>query len=95
MRADMEGGYVVTRARHTRKPLRIFKIGYTDISNADKVVLDDFYDTVKGGSLVFTWTDPESLLTYSVRFNKGGLSFKYVGMGNNKRWDCSFEIEQA
>lgn len=94
MRAEMEGSYVVSRARHTRKPLRIFKTGYTGINNADKAVLDNFYDTVRGGSVVFSWTDPTSLLVYSVRF-KGALGFKYVGFGLNQMWDCAFELEQA
>lgn len=94
MRAEMEGGYAVTRARHTRKPLRVFDIGYTEISAADKVVLDDFYDTVRGGSVAFLWTDPESLVVYTVRF-KGAFGFKYMGRGTARYWDCSFQLEQV
>lgn len=94
MRAEIEGGYVVTRARTTRKPTRLFKTGFTNITSADKQVLDDFYDTVRGGSVIFTWTDPESLVSYSVRF-KGEFGFKFAGRGAARFWDCSFELEQA
>lgn len=94
MRAEMEGGYAVTRARHTRRPLKTFKISYTSIKNADKLVLAAFYEQVRGGSVAFNWTDPQSLETSTVRF-KGSFGFKYVGHGGNHRWDCSFELEQA
>lgn len=94
MRAEMEGGYAVTRARHTRKPPRLFKVAYTSIDNADKTVLDNFYDTVRGGSVIFDWTDPESLVIYQVRFS-GSFILRYAGAGNNRLWDCSFDLEQA
>lgn len=94
MRAEMDGGYVVTRARYTRKPRRLFKVGYTSITNADKTTLDNFYDAVSGGSLIFVWTDPSSNIVYSVRL-KSPFSFKHVGAGLTRIWDCSFELEQA
>lgn len=94
MRAEMDGGYVVTRARYTRVPRRLFKVGYTYLTNPDKLVLDTFYDTVRGGSLIFDWTDPSSAIVYSVRL-KSPFSFKHVGAGTTRRWDCSFELEQA
>lgn len=94
MSAQMDGGYSVTRARHTRKPRYTFRVAYTDITNADKTVLDAFYDTVRGGSVIFDWIDPASTVSFSVRL-KSPLSFKYVGYGLNRRWDCSFDLEQA
>lgn len=94
MRAEMEGGYVVSRARTTRRPTRLFKTGFTSITGADKQVLDDFYDLVAGGSVIFDWTDPSSGLVYAVRFT-GSFGFKYAGRGATSLWDCSFELEQA
>lgn len=94
MRAEMEGGYTVTRARFTRKPLKLFKIGFTSITGADRTALNNFYDSVRGGSVIFAWTDPESQLPFNVRF-KGDFAFHYTGRGTTRLWDCSFELEQA
>lgn len=94
MRAEMDGGYTVSRARNTRTPRRTFKGAYKNLDNADKAVLEAFYIAVKGGSMIFEWTDPESLTVYLVRIKSWG-GFKYVGYGINRRWDCSFELEQA
>jgi hypothetical protein len=95
MRSEAEGGYTISRARFTRKPRRKFKIAYTFIDNADKQLIDDFYDMVCGGSVIFKWTDPQSSQDYSVRFIGQGLTFSYVGIGGNDAWDCSFELQQA
>lgn len=94
LRTDMEGGYVVSRARHTRTPRKTFKVVYRNISNADKILIENFWNTVRGGSVIFDWVNPEDTLTYAVRF-KDSLSSNYEGMGNTKRWDCSFSVEQA
>jgi len=94
MRVRMDGGYTVTRARHTRKPTRSFKIGYTFMNAVDKLALDTFYDNMRGGSLIFDWKDPATNITYQARFG-GPINYKHVGSGNTRRWDCSFEIEQA
>lgn len=98
--SEMEGGYVVSRPRHTRKPRRTFTTGYTEIREADKVLLENFYDTVRGGSLIFDWTDPQSVMnggtakTYQVRF-QGEVKFVYRGIGKTKVWDVQFTLQQA
>lgn len=94
LRSEMEGGYVVSRPRHTRKPRRTFKTGFSSITQADYVKLTDFYDTVRGGSMVFDWMDPVTEKVYQVRF-AGAISFKYVGMGPTKLWDVQITLEQA
>ena len=93
-RSDMEGGYVITRAKHTRRPRRTFSIVYRQLNTADKDLLDAFYDTVKGGSVIFDWVSPQSLLTLQVRM-KGPMSEQYVGRGVTQRWDCSMTFEEA
>lgn len=94
MTTPMDGGYVVSRAKHTRKPRRTYKTGYSGILNADRQKLEDFWDLVKGGSVIFDWKDPISLATIQVRFSEK-LSFKYVGIGVSQLWDVSITLDQA
>lgn len=94
MRTEMEGGYVITRARHTRVPRRSWKVTYRMLGNADRTLLENLWDTVRGGSASFNWTNPQNATSYEVRF-KEPLSFSYTGRGSNQRWDCSFTLEQA
>lgn len=94
MRTDMEGGYVITRARHTRPPRRTWMVVYRMLTNADRALLETLWDTVRGGSATFNWTNPQNSTTYEVRF-KDPLNFSYSGRGTNQRWDCSFSLEQA
>lgn len=97
----LEGGYVATRPRHTRTPRRTFPVSYTDLRDADKQLLMAFWDTVKGGSVIFDWTDPESAMnagvakTYQVRFTDQELKWAYKGRGPTKLWDISFTLQQA
>lgn len=94
MKTSLEGGYVSSRAKHTRTPRKTWKIGYTLITNADKALLDAFWATVRGGSVVFDWTDPVSGTVFQVRF-ADKMNFQYVGRGNNKLWDLTLTLEQA
>lgn len=94
MRAQLEGGYVFTRARHTRAPRTTWPVKYTEIHQADKNTLKDFWTVTKGGALIFDWVNPEDGLTYQVRF-KEPMAFSYKGIGTTKLWDCSFSVEQA
>ena len=84
----MEGGYVMSRARHTRAPRKMFTIGYTDISDADKQLLEAFWNTTRGKAEMFEWTNEMDSVTYIVRFS-GKPVFKYSGLGGNHRWDVS------
>lgn len=94
MRVEMEGGYSVTRARFTRAPRKTWTISYQMLTDADRAVLDTFWSTVRGGSAIFNWTSPQNATSYKVRF-KGVMKFTYVGIKNQQRWNCSFELEQA
>lgn len=94
MRSEMEGGYVITRARHTRAPRKTWRIVYRMLRNFDRLTLESFWTTVRGGSATFNWTNPQDGSTYIVRF-KDPLQMTYVGRGSNQRWDCSFTLEQA
>lgn len=92
----MEGGYVVSRAKHTRTPRATFTSGFTFITDAERATLEAFYEQVRGGSVVFDWTDPiaSPSKVYQVRF-VGPLKFDYKGKGNTHRWDVRFTLQQA
>lgn len=97
MKTPIEGGYVVSRAKHTRIPRRIFKTGFTSITSTDRDTLVTFYGTVHGGSVIFDWADPASAggaTVYQVRF-ADKLNFKYTGHGTSQRWDVAISLEQA
>ena len=94
IKSEMEGGYVVSRARHTRTPRKTFGTGYKSISDADRQTLLAFYAQVGGGAVIFDWTDPVDKLTWQVRFD-GEMAFRYVGIGTTKLWDVSFRLQQA
>lgn len=92
--SKMDGGYVVTRPKHTRSPRRTFSTGYTMLKPIDRAALDTFYRTVFGGSVIFDWIDPMTSVVYQVRFTSK-LAYKYSGVGTTQRWDISFTLEQA
>lgn len=94
VRKETEGGYVVTRPRSTRTNPVTWSCGYTHITEADRLVLMNFRRTVKDGAVIFTWVNPQDLVTYYVRYT-GPLTFQYVGIGTSQKWDCSFSLEQA
>lgn len=94
MRTEAEGGYVITRAKHTRVPRKSWTVGYRMLLNSDKAALDAFWDLVRGGSAIFDWTNPQDNVLYKVRF-KEQIRWAYTGIGSSQRWDCSFSLEQA
>lgn len=91
---EMEGGYVVSRARHTRPPRRTWTIGYTKMKHADKLLLDAFYAQVRGGSTIFDWTNPETDTVHQVRL-MGGYKPKYEGIGATKMWTFTLQLQEA
>ncbi|KVQ35786.1 hypothetical protein [Burkholderia cepacia] len=94
--SKMDGGYVVTRPRHTRRPRRKFSTGFTNMSQADRDAFDAFFDSVHGGSVIFTYIHPTTKEQILVRFTPDTeLSWKYSGVGKNFRWDVDFKLEEA
>ena len=92
--SPVEGGYVITRARHTRTPRKTFTSGFTGIGAADKALLEAFLNTVRVGSVIFDWTNPEDSAVYQVRFTKP-VTFRYVGIRDTRLWDVQFEVQTA
>ena len=94
MQTELEGGYVASRAKHTRTPRSTYTCTVREMTEGDRVAMDTFWNTVKGGSVILDWTHPTTLAVVAVRF-KGPLTFTYVGYGSYQRWDCSFTLQQA
>lgn len=84
--AEMEGGYKTTRPRHTRGPLKTFKFGFSDLSNAEKETLMAFYDA-HSTHTIWQFTHPVSLTVYNVRFDTP-IAPKYKGRGGFHFWEC-------
>lgn len=93
--SQMDGGYVVSRARTTKAPRTTFTTGFTSISNADMQTLQAFYASVMGGSVIFGWNDPITGTTWQVRFIDKKLNFKYTGLGIAQLWDVQFSLQST
>ncbi|HEV7284692.1 MAG TPA: hypothetical protein VGN75_07525 [Kaistia sp.] len=85
IKVSTEGGYDVTRPRTTRRPRMTFTTGFTDISHADKLALEDFYNQVRT-SAFFAWPRPTDGVPVPVRFMEAP-EFKYLHhAGGGHRW---------
>jgi phage-related protein len=94
IRSEMEGGYVLTRPRHTRRPRRTWSTGFTDLSEAQKTTFETFFNE-HGTFKVFTYTVKTSNEVVQVRF-ASVPSFDYKGYGTNYRWDIgSIKLEEV
>lgn len=87
IRSEMEGGYVLTRPRHTRTPRRTWTTGFTDLSNTDKTTFEDFVKTV-GTYEAFDYNLPVVGTLVNVRL-KTIPKYEYAGFGTNMRWNIS------
>lgn len=94
IKGEVDGGYVLARPRHTRRPRRTFKTGFTDISQAEVDLLVEFFEEV-GCYSKFTYIDPATGRDYLVRFNKP-FNAKYTGMGSTRLYTVSdIELVEA
>lgn len=87
IRSEMEGGYVLTRPRHTRTPRRTWKTGFTNLSDADKVTFENFVASV-GTYNAFDYNLPVSGTLVNVRL-KAIPKYEYAGFGTNMRWNIN------
>jgi hypothetical protein len=85
IKKEIEGGFVISRRRFTRT-VWIYSTGFTDITQADKLLWDQFLASVGGGSASFMYTDPTTSASMAVRFKEIPVA-KYAGLGTNFRWD--------
>lgn len=83
-----ESGYTITRARFKQPRRRTFETGFTNLTEAEKLELQDFEEEVGGTITPFYWRNPQSLELILVQF-MGPLNFDYSGSGATRRWDVS------
>jgi hypothetical protein len=96
MVAKMDGGYVVSRPKHTRKPRRTFTCGFTDFSDAQRAAVDAHFDAMHGGSAIFNFTHPVSKDLVLVRFTEDStLQWAYSGAGGVALWSVTFKLQEA
>lgn len=94
IKGETDGGYTLTRRRSTRAPRKIFKTGFTDLSDEEKLSLESFYATHTTHQ-IFEWTHPVTLVQYSVRF-EAPIVPNYHGALGYHRWDVqSISIVQV
>jgi hypothetical protein len=89
-----EDGYEISRPRGTRPPGRDFETGFTDITDADKTLLESFWQSVRSTANIFTWVNPTDGQVVSVRF-QGTLRFSYVGIGGSHRWNVQIKLREV
>lgn len=84
-----EDDFQITRARYTRKPRKVHKIGFTFVDDATKVKLEQLWLDAMGGSEIITgFNDPTTGTGVDVRFKRGTIPvFEYKGRGGVHYWD--------
>ena len=90
--ASMEGGYKQVRPRTTRKPLKTFSTGWTELVQADADLIANFFDLV-GRHAAFNYTHPITGIVHSVRFDSG-LEMQYVGVGSHFVYNISITMTE-
>ena len=90
LKGEVDGGYVNARPRHTRKPRKTFKTGFTELTQTQMDTLEAFFELV-GTYSKFDYTHPIKGTVHQVRFDKG-LTMTYQGAGLLRLWTVS-EIE--
>lgn len=81
-----EGGYQIIRARSTKRRSRLLKVGFTNITAAQKTLLENFERDY--GSSIFTYDIPYSGETVSVTLETL-FEFDYDGIADFQRWNVS------
>jgi len=90
VRSRSEGGYLKTRPRCTRVPKK-WRAVYEMVA-ADKTTLTTFENTVMVGSDVFTWTNPDDGVVYSVRLLE---PIKFSPIGSKLKWRAELLLEEV
>lgn len=88
IRSKSEGGYVKTRARYSRAPKK-WTVYYL-ISSDEKTTLEAFEDSVSVGAGSFSWTDPSTNTSATVRF-ADPISYESI----SNKWKAKVVVEQV
>ena len=90
LKSTMVNGMTISRKAYSRQ-LSKFSVTYPAMNVSDLNTLRTFYSTVNGGSASFTWTNPDTALSHTVRFD-GNLSYKAV---TYDYWEVSFSLAEV
>jgi phage-related protein len=93
LRSEMEGGFILTRPRHTRTPRRTWTTGFTGLTQTDKATFEAFVNE-HGTFKAFDYTLPVVGGTFSCRF-KEIPKYKYQGIGATMLWEIDCIIEEV
>ena len=66
--SDFENGYQITRAKYSNVAKK-FEFTLSFLTDADKILLEDFEKTVNYRASEFDWVNPADDFTYEVRFD--------------------------
>ncbi|MBF0406478.1 MAG: hypothetical protein HQM10_03930 [Candidatus Riflebacteria bacterium] len=89
LKSDLINGMRISRAKYTRI-LREWSLQWNGMPDSELTTLLSFYDTVKGGSASFQWSD-EFGNNYTVRFN-GDIQHESV---SDDRSSVSLKLEEV
>lgn len=81
-----DGGYTITRPKYLRQPRRKFNLRLTNLSQAEKELIEAFWNNKRGGTDEFSILLPSEDGDVFVRFEKE-MTYIYTGVGGNHRWD--------
>lgn len=93
MVAEFEGGYEFRRPRYTRAPRKLLTTGFTQITDADKDILQSSYDAQQGASGAMDYTHPVNANVMSVYYS-APMMFTYVGIGGYHKWDVKIQLKE-
>jgi phage-related protein len=93
IRADTEGGYETSRPRFTRRTRKTFTTGFTEMSQDDYAIIEEFWEEF-GGSKAFAWVNQTNGITYSTRFTKAP-TISYVGVGSYRAYNVEMELKEV
>lgn len=86
VRETTEGGYSINRARYKQSRKRLFDTGFTNLTESQKVQLENFETSVGSTIDPFYWRNPQSKELILVQLREP-LVFVYAGSGKTKRWN--------
>lgn len=81
-----EGGYSINRARYKQPRKRLFETGFTNLTDNQKKIIENFEVSVNGTIDPFYWRNPQTKELILVQLVQP-LSFVYSGSGKAKRWN--------
>jgi len=72
--------------------LKTWQLVYEERGNTDIEIITTLFDSKKGASSSFTWTNPKDNVDYTVRFEEDDLELIY---NPNLTWSVSFKLKQV